>query len=118
MKSSVNMEKKHVRKFDVRNHVTTMTHKCHGKRLFLVLPAKETYTRQKKKLVTAKRKNLAAKENNLRQKEKDRGKRKIVAAKESNSQKKTKNRAKGHDENITRNKILRKQKKNIFYKFL
>ena len=68
------MEKKHVRKFDVRNHVTTMTHKCHGKRLFLLLPAKETYSRQKKKIwrkkkiTYGKKKKIAAKEKLLQQK--------------------------------------------------
>ena len=67
----------------------------------------------RKKKVRTKRKKLAAKENNLREKEKDGGKRKTVAAKESNPQKKTKKEKKGHEKNITRNKILRKQKKNI-----
>ena len=69
LKSSVNKKKKHVRKFDVRSHVATVTHKFYGKRFFLLLPAKENARGKKeighgkkRKKSTGKRKILAAKE--------------------------------------------------------
>ena len=77
---------------------------------------KEKSSLQKKK-ARCKRKAVAAKENNSREKEKDLGKRKIVATKESNSQKKRKNTTKGHEKYISKNKILKKEKK-IFCKFV
>ena len=83
----------------------TVAHKCHGNRK--KLPAKQKLPRQKKnargkkEIGHGKRKKLAAKEN-------------LSEQKKVTHRKRQKNTAKSHEKNISRNKILRKEKKNIF----
>ena len=118
-----------------------MAHKCHGKRKApgkrKILAAKEKCSRQKKdacdkkEIDHSKREISAAKEKCLRQKRKRSRQKKVtywkkrkIAAREKLLQqkkvthkKRQKNTAKGHKKNITRNKVLRKEKKIYFANF-
>ena len=110
----------------------TVAHKCHGKRK--KLPPKEKHPRQKKnvrgkkEIGHGKRKKLPAKEKHPRQKKNARGKKeighgkrkklaakgKLLQQKKVTHRKRQKNTTKSHEKNISRNKILRKEKKKQF----